>query len=212
MRPWYKFCLESARAIMWTLGGAKGVHSERVPATGPVILAPIHLSVLDPAVVAMSQGRELSFMAKEELFKGLFGRLISSLGAFPVNRGSSETEAIRISMERLNAGGTLLVFPEGTRGDGVTLGEINRGVALFAKKSGAAVVAVGISGSEKILGRSKPRKRSKVIVTFSEPFHYADFATEGPEKVVREAFTKHLEQLMVQMANEAGLPIRLREP
>src|SRR5438309_1676351 len=76
-----------------------GVGRKNVPDSGPLIVAPNHMSNLDPFAVACGTNRHLRFMAKEELFHSKFvGGLIGSLGAFPVKRGESDTEAIRKAM------------------------------------------------------------------------------------------------------------------
>jgi 1-acyl-sn-glycerol-3-phosphate acyltransferase len=116
---WYAFVLRLVRNGFFRLitGGLRSIGEENIPKTGGVIFAPNHISNLDPPAVACGTNkRQLAFMAKEELFKGLFGKIIASVGAYPVKRGESDTESIRKTMALLDEGRAVLVFPEGTRG------------------------------------------------------------------------------------------------
>ncbi|MCB8931955.1 MAG: 1-acyl-sn-glycerol-3-phosphate acyltransferase [Chthonomonadaceae bacterium] len=181
---------------------------EHIPRTGPVIVAPNHLSHLDPPIVACSVPRKVAFMAKEELFRNpLFGRLISSLNAFPVRRGEGDTEAIRKTLERLEAGELVLVFPEGTRGDGRTLGPFNRGVGMLAKRSGAVVVPAGIAGTERKLPRGGGRPRfARTTIVFGPPLEYRTFE-EADRKRARDLFADALRASVEAAARRAGLAL-----
>lgn len=204
---WYFFILNLARLAFLTLGGVKGVHEERVPRQGGLIVAPLHVSHLDPPAVACGTNRRLRFMAKEELFKGWLGKLITSLGAFPVRRGETDTESIRKAMDLINKGEAVLIFPEGTRGDTKTMGPINRGVAMLAKRTGAQVVPVGVVGTHKAWPKGSKLKRSKIRLVYGEPFTYEQIATSSNEKENREAFALKLETEIRKLCKEQGLKI-----
>src|SRR2546423_1620035 len=94
---WYAFVRWAVRTFYFGLvtGGMRSVGEENIPRTGGVIVAPNHTSNLDPPVTSCGTKRPIAFMAKEELFKGIFGKIIASLGAFPVRRGETDTESIR---------------------------------------------------------------------------------------------------------------------
>src|SRR3990172_5544401 len=112
------------------LFGLRVLGKARVPATGPLILAANHVSYLDPILVAIAFPRPVHFMAKAELFRSRpVGWLLRGGQVFPVNRGRGDREAFRASLEILCRVGVLLVFPEGTRGDGTALGDPKRGIA-----------------------------------------------------------------------------------
>lgn len=209
---WYLIILQLAKLFYMLLGGYRAIHPERVPRQGPVIIAPTHLSHLDPPLVACGTRRQLRFMAKEELFRGGFGWLIRSLGAFPVRRGEGDTESIRLAISALEAGEAVLIFPEGTRGDAQRLGPLSKGVAMIAKRTGAPVVPIAIVGTHLALprGKSKPR-RAQFRVCFGEPLCYADVATAGPERENRDRFLAELARRMVAASAEAGLPLELPE-
>lgn len=200
--PIYKLAVFSSRVYFILTGGIRAVNPENVPRTGGLLVAPIHLTSLDPTALACTMPhRRLLAMAKEELWNNkLFGWLIGQIGAFPVKRGEGDTESIRMSIAVLEAGYALLVFPEGTRGDAKTLLPMNRGVAMLAKKTGVPVVPAGIIGT-------RPRRRG-VVVAYGKPFTYAEMATGASEKENRELFLRRLEDDIARLCTENGLPIR----
>src|SRR5688572_26337522 len=82
------------RLYFETHGGLIFEGSEHLPKSGGVLLAPNHVSHLDPPAVCCALPRVVHCMAKEELFRNpLFGRLITALAAFPVKRGEGDTES-----------------------------------------------------------------------------------------------------------------------
>lgn len=208
---WYWFIRWLAARLIGAFGGIKAIGTENVPQDGPVLLAPIHMSFLDPPVVGISCPRPVCYMAKEELFRPPgFSQLIRSLKAFPVKRGANDSGAIRLAIELLQSGECVLVFPEGGRNDGETLLEIQSGIAMLAKRSGAAIVPVGISGSQKMLPKgAKFLKRAKIKVVFGEPFTYADIESAEGKQASRDAFSRVMAERLVQATHEAGLPIKI---
>ena len=197
----YRLAVWSCDLYFAINGGVRSVNGERVPARGGVIIAPIHLTSFDPPALACTmRHRRLLAMAKEELWKNpIFGWIIGQIGAFPIRRGEGDTESIRMSIALLEAGNALLVFPEGTRGDGSTLLPMNRGVAMLAKKTGVPVIPVGIVGT-------KPKRRG-VIVAYGEPILYEQFKGSS-EKEARDLFLKELEGRIADLCTRNGLPVR----
>lgn len=120
---------------------------------GPVIVAPVHRSNLDTPLLSGMSRRRLRALSKESLFSNrLFGAFLAALGAFPVRRGAADREAIREAIRMLEAGEQVVVFPEGTRQTGTRVGEVFDGVSYLASRTGAAIVPVGIAGSEAAMG------------------------------------------------------------
>lgn len=149
-------------------------------------------------------------MAKEELFSHrIFGGLIRSLGAFPVKRGEGDTEAIRVAIKCLENGEAVLMFPEGTRGDGITMNPINRGVGMIAKKTGAPVLPVGVVGTNRAWPRgAKKLRRSKIILAYGKPFTYASCAEGVSDREARDKFALELESRIIEQCRLAGLELR----
>lgn len=203
---WYRFACWTVKTLTRLTGGKRVVGTERIPLTGPVLITPVHLSFIDPPFVGSHVPRRIRLMAKKELFKFPLGPLIKSLGAYPVDRGGSDTSSIRLTLELLGKGEAVLMFPEGTRGDGQTLGTILAGVAMLAKRSDAAVVPVGLCGPEKMWpkGQKLPRP-AHLSMVYGEPFRMSELSAEGN---AREAFVRELERRLIDASREAGLNLR----
>ena len=211
---WFAFCRWFVRVFFYRLGGGfRSYGRENIPASGPVIFAPVHLSHADPPAVACGCSRRLRFMAKIEMFDHwLMGPLVASLGAFSVNRNEGDTESVRTTIDLLNSGEAVLIFPEGTRGDGVTMGPIARGVAMLAKKTNAQVVPVGLIGTNLKMPKGSPIPRfRKVTVVYGEPFTYQQVCHDSSEKVNREVFARELAQRICVLCNAHGLMIKTGE-
>jgi 1-acyl-sn-glycerol-3-phosphate acyltransferase len=140
------------RAFTLILGAwfrPKVVGKENVPATGPVILAPVHRSFADFGFAAFCTNRKLFFMAKDSLWKNKWlGRLLPYVGAFPVHRESADREALQRAEEVLNRGQVLVLFPEGTRREGAAIEDLMEGAAFLSARTGAPIVPIGIGASD----------------------------------------------------------------
>ncbi|MGH8998055.1 MAG: (d)CMP kinase, partial [Acidimicrobiia bacterium] len=147
------------------------LHRERLPRRGPYVLAPSHRSLLDTPFVACLTRRRIRFMGKAELWKHPWaGRLISALGAFPVERDVADRASLRAALDALEGGEPLVVFPEGTRRSGPLVEDLHDGVAYISLRAGVPVVPVGIGGSERILARGRKLPRlSRVTLVVGEP-------------------------------------------
>jgi len=162
------------RVVHTVLGQAWGiaVHgADHVPAKGPAILAVNHVSYLDPLLVGVALERPLWFMAKAELFRRRApAALLRWLHAFPVRRGRPELSSVKQTLALLRRGEVVMMFPEGTRGDGATLGPVRPGVVLLAARAGVPVVPVFHAGMERVLPRGAwwPR-RHPLTVRFGAP-------------------------------------------
>ncbi len=114
-------------------------------------------------------------MAKEELFGSFFARsMLHAYGAFPISRGNSDREAMRMVRERMRQGWALGMFPEGTRSISGGLQRAYPGVALIALRNDAYILPVAVEGSEKIRGGvhlfTNLHRRPKVTIHIGEPF------------------------------------------
>lgn len=139
---------------------------ENVPQSGPVILAVNHIAWIDIPLASVEVPRITHYMAKSELF-GLpvLGGIMRWLGAFPVRRGESDREALRISERLLAKGEILVIFPEGHRSGGHLI-KAHPGTSLIALRTGTPVVPVAISGTEHVFKRLRPH----VTVRYGKPF------------------------------------------
>jgi len=106
---------------------------EHVAKSGPVILAPNRVSYLDPVIVGVATSRRVHFMARKELFRNpLVGWFLHALQAFPVTRERIDPSTLKRTLSLLAAGQVVLMFPEGTRGDGRTVRPAKPGIAVVA--------------------------------------------------------------------------------
>jgi 1-acyl-sn-glycerol-3-phosphate acyltransferase len=150
-------------ALFGTIWRMRAHGTENVPRTGPVIVACNHISYLDPPVLGTTSPRRLSYMAKEELFRiPVLGKLISAVGAYPVDRKGSATAAIKRSVEVLRRGGAIGIFPEGTR-NLTGENEARGGVALLASLGKAPVVPACV------VGTNGAKQFQKFDVVFGKP-------------------------------------------
>ena len=163
----------------------KIIGAEKVPATGPVILAPNHLAVLDSFIVPLVLPRPVAFLAKAEYFQGtgvkggLSKWLFTSLGAIPVERGRGRAalEAIGAAEDVLRNGGAFGIHPEGTRSPDGRLYRGRTGVARLALNTGAPVVPVALTGTDKLQPRgTKIPRRAAVTVRFGDPLDFTRYS------------------------------------
>jgi 1-acyl-sn-glycerol-3-phosphate acyltransferase len=147
-----------------------------LPTQGPLIIAANHMSNADPPFIggwlAPSLQRRPTFLAKESLFDGPLGIFIRSLGAEPVKAGGSDIAAYRAAKAILDRGGVVAILPEGTRSFDGVMGEPKPGVSLLATRTGAPVLPVGISGTDRLIGRGRalPAIGSRITMRVGRPF------------------------------------------
>ena len=134
---------------------------EHLPASGPLLLAANHRSFLDPFVIGSLVRRPVYYMAKRELFeKPWQAWVLNALGAFPVDRGTGDGDAMRTAREILERGDCVVVFPEGTRIRKGPLESPHKGIGRLALETGAPVAPVAVHGTEQVRRgwRIRPRK------------------------------------------------------
>jgi 1-acyl-sn-glycerol-3-phosphate acyltransferase len=134
---------------------------EQLPRHGPLLLASNHRSFLDPFVIGTLLRRPVYYMAKRELFEKRWQAvLLNALGAFPVDRGAGDSDAMETARVILARGDCVVVFPEGTRVRQGPLGEPRRGVGRLALETGVPVAPVAVFGTEEVRRgwRIRPRK------------------------------------------------------
>jgi len=164
------------------------VGADRLPATGPVVVASNHESWIDGIILGAAIPRELRFVAKAELWQSrLLSWMLDGLGAIPIERDRSDYLAGARVLQALEAGQAVVIFPQGAvHGDR----SWKQGAAHAALLTGALLVPVCLIGTARALSRGKigfPRLR----VIIGEPITVA----RAPEEPV--ATTKLTERLRV---------------
>jgi glycerol-3-phosphate dehydrogenase (NAD(P)+) len=174
---------------------------------GGLIVASNHRSFLDPFVIGASLPwrRPMCYVAKRELFEKRWqGWLLSRCGAFPIRRGESDEEAMTTARMVLERGGTVCIFPEGTRIRSGSLSTPKRGVGRLALQTGAPVLPVAVQGTERVrLGwRIYPRK---VKLRMGRPHTFP--RSEGPSPALAATVTARIwPNIELQWEDLGGLP------
>jgi 1-acyl-sn-glycerol-3-phosphate acyltransferase len=152
-------------------GRIKVIGSSNIPRDRPFILAPVHRSNIDFALVSLVTPRRMRYMGKDSIFKFKFlNPFFHALGAFPVHRGAADREALRTSIAVIESGQPLVMFPEGTRQSGPVVQELFDGTAYVAAKTHVPVVPVGIGGSEAAMPKgSKFIHPTKLVLIVGQP-------------------------------------------
>lgn len=198
---WRAFRLWFAAYFRWRV-----VHSERVPAAGPVILASNHASFLDPPLVGAGVRRHVSFLARETLFNNpVLAAILRSWRVVPVDRDGGTGRGMRAILQRLDEGGVALLFPEGTRSPNGELQPAKSGVGLIIVKSRAPVVPVRVFGTFEAFGREarfpKPRR---VTVKYGEPLGFDALRAEAAHcsrTRLKEIYQEAADQTMQAIRN-----------
>lgn len=154
---------------------------DRVPRTGPVILAANHTSFLDPPTVGTAVRRTINYLARESLFRfPVFGAYLRALNTVPVDRDGQGAKGLKMILDRLFKGGGIILFPEGTRSKDGKLQRARSGIGLTVIKSDAPVVPVRVFGTYEAWNRRQifPRPR-RIVICFGTPLDFAELRSEA---------------------------------
>lgn len=145
-------------------------HPERMPRTGPVVLAANHAGVIDGPLLAIFAPRPVHALTKSEMFGGRLGSFLLHSGQVPLDRFATDMAAVRTCVRVLRDGGVVGIFPEGRRGSG-ELERFHRGAAYLAMVAGATVVPVSMLGTREPGGASGslPPRGSTLELVIGEP-------------------------------------------
>ena len=148
--------------------------------TGGCVLAPNHVSAIDPVFVVITRfwGKRMVVFAKKELFEinALLTWFFRCMGALCVRGTRDELETIDKTVEVCKNGGTLLIFPEGTREKEGKLLPPKSGLFVIAAQAAVDVVPVRILYDTP---DGKMRLFCRVNVIYGEPIPAAQFAMES---------------------------------
>lgn len=190
----------------------RAVDADILDRPGPTILAPVHRSHLDSALVATQSSRRIRALGKQSLFTtpGV-SYVCAALGAIPVDRGKADRDALKAARDLLDRGESMIVFPEGGRRSGNDIEELFDGAAWLAARSGAPVVPIGIAGTERALPMgAKYLRRSTVAIAVGEPMP----APVGPDgkRASREELRRFTAELTVQLQRAQDRAVAMVEP
>ena len=157
--------------LLVTIWRARCIDSDKVPASGPVIITPNHFSNLDHFFLAVYLRRPVHFMAKSQMFKRPMQFIYTHGGVFPVRRGQRDEESFETARAVLARGDVVVMYAEGGRSRTGELGEPRPGIGRLALETGAPVVPSAIAGTER--ARNWTRLQfPKVTVHYGDPIRF----------------------------------------
>jgi 1-acyl-sn-glycerol-3-phosphate acyltransferase len=160
--------------------------AQNVPRSGPVLFVANHQSLWDIPAIGASQPRVIRYMAKAELFHPRpWGAFIRFGGSFPVKRGEPDRDALRTVHDTLQRGGTVGVFIQGHRQEGVD--DAKAGAGRMAVVEDAPVVHVAIKSRNWKPGRP-------IQVAFGEPRRY-----ERDGRRASQAYRETADEMMAEI-------------
>jgi 1-acyl-sn-glycerol-3-phosphate acyltransferase len=209
MEPVYGLFHGMSRLVyqMFFRGDVAGI--ENLPRKGGYIVAVNHASLLDPPIVGLFLQNQVSFFARNTLWKpGVAAWWLDAVGTIPVDRdGGTSLDAIKRVLRSLSHGRAIIVFPEGTRSQDGALQAPRPGVGFIACKAQVPVVPARIFGSFEAFGRTGGlRLGSPVSVTYGSPLAPSDFdhPADGKERYARTA-----ERIMDAITRIGPPPVRV---
>lgn len=155
----YKILISIIKPLFYVYFNIQVLDKPKVIEDRRLILAGNHSSWIDPFFFAIAYNRQISFLAKEELFKWWpMRKLLLAIGMYPVKRGSPDRKAISFAIKILENDKCLGIFPEGTRNKD-SLGEGHNGTSYFAYKTGSDILPL-------VIHNRSNKFRSKVIIKY----------------------------------------------
>ena len=177
----------------------KLIGRENIPQKGSFIMVSNHGSLLDPPLLGHAIGRNISFMAKSELFRiPLLGFIIKSCGAYPVKRGIVDKTTIKIACEKLSNNNSIGIFIDGTRQKDGRVNNPKQGAAALAFKNQKLLLPVAIINSHKLVRfRFCVPIFSKIVIKVGNPINPPKSSSKDDLVIV----TKYLQENINNMIN-----------
>lgn len=166
---WAQYCVCYPYLLLFYNFKVEG--SENMKKGEKYIIAPNHISLLDPVATACAVKRHVAYMAKMELFKddSPIKTAIDWLGAFAVNREKLELSTIKTVKSVFQTKWLLGIFPQGKIIKQLPIAHVNKGFAAIAKSAKTDILPVGISGCEQF---SKFPFSKNLVVKIGKPISY----------------------------------------
>lgn len=160
----------------------------------PVIFVSNHLSNSDGLILnRVLKKFKPFFVAGVKLASNPVSRIgLEAVNIIPIHPNTPDTEALRKCIEKIKEGKSILIFPEGTRSRTGKMIEGKKGVVLIAKKTGAKIVPLGLTGTEKLMPindkdmSTEKFTNANVKVTIGEPFYLPDKSIEDEKEKYNE--------------------------
>ncbi len=207
-RIMFAFAKVVFRTVLAYTGGLRAEGRDRVPRDGGVIIAPNHVSHIDPPLIGLTLPRSAWFIATTELFAfPVLGAMARWLHAYPIKQDSPDRAALRRTEELLRSGNAVVMFPEGHESLDGRLQPLQGGPILVAIRTNCPIVPVAIIGSaDHVPPRSfRPRRAGHpAIVRYGEPIPASELAGGLTGRAAIEHGTGVLREALLRL--QAPLP------
>ena len=176
----------TAAWLVWHIGfRIRVIGRENLPKEGGFVLAPNHISAIDPVfvVVARFWGKRLLIMAKEEILQvnPVFTWMFRHVGVVGIERGRGDVNVVDELIGDVQKGQGLLIFPEGTRSKTGQVGKVKSGAFVIASAAGVPMVPCRII-------YDTPDKRMhmfcRIRICFGTPIPAEEMKVEDPRRSV----------------------------
>mgnify|MGYP006270506919 CR=1 FL=1 len=184
-RAFFALCRTACAVTLRALYAHRAQDTAALPDTGPVLIACNHQSFLDPPIVGCRvTRRQLDFVARRTLFRGVGAWLLPKIHAFPIDESGGDAAAIKQTLHRLALGRAVVIFPEGTRSPDGAMRPYKRGIALLIKRARCPVLPAAVEGAFDVWprGAARPRLRGpRVASAFGTPIPHDELLKGGPD-------------------------------
>jgi 1-acyl-sn-glycerol-3-phosphate acyltransferase len=194
------------------------VGRDHLPRTGPFILAPNHMTMLDPVGISMGVPRRVTFLAKTKYYTGTsikrraLAWFLRAIGQAPIDPASADAASPGLDTARriLEAGGVVALFPEGTRSPDGRLYRGHTGVMRLALPLGVPVIPVGVVGTREVrLPGQGGARRGRVTITYGPPLDVSAWQARRSDAA---AWREATDALMRRIAELSGQEYTDRYP
>lgn len=187
-----RFCILVYCKIVYRV---KIIGKENIPKEGALMFCGNHRTYLDPPLIVVTAGRDMRFMAKEELRKNpLFAFLGVLFDGIYVKRDEKDISALKAAIKTLKDGKCIGIFPEGTRnGLEKNNGKLKNGAAYMALKTGAKVVPIGI------VGPAKPFSKNAIV--YGKPLDFSEYTSNKKiEKDIEDKVSEIIKEEIIKLS------------
>ncbi len=198
----YRIVWHSINFMLRHFLGRRVTGWEHVPPRGGCIIASNHIALVDPPFLGTAAPREVTFVAKQELFRFFLLRwLITSLNAMPLRRQGGDAAAIKLILKKLAQGWAVVMFPEGTRSRTENFLPAKSGVGLIARRSLVPVVPAYIEGTNRKLF-DLFKGKYKLLTSFGPPITAAEMEKYPDSKEGHQQISQLVMERIIRLKEE----------
>jgi 1-acyl-sn-glycerol-3-phosphate acyltransferase len=197
---WWARSISTASGVTVSVTGTEKLDSEK-----PYIFAANHQSQFDIFALQGFLGVDFRWLAKKELFQvPIWGPAMRKAGYIPVDRsrGRQALKSLDEAAQKIAAGTSVIIFPEGTRTKDGRMQDFKAGAMVLAIKSGVDIVPVAIKGTYEILPKGKLLMNpGNVTIRVGDPIATKNYTSKDKHalaQILQEAVTQLLSTITFQ--------------